>query len=71
MNRNRLHQAFTEIVAANLHQHEYPIPSDIPFDEVQGHVDGWIYRYRNEAVFKARVDTTVVGLMCALDDEME
>ena len=46
-------------------------PDHTNADELQGWVDGWKYRYRNEAVFKARVDTTVVGLMCALVKEME
>ena len=71
MNRSRLHNTFTEVVAANLHQHEFPVPDNVTEDELQGWVDGWRYRYHNEAVFKDWVDTTVTGLICALNGESE
>jgi hypothetical protein len=71
MNRNQLHNAFTEVVAANLHQHEYPTPDNVTEDELQGWIDGWRHRYHNEGVFKDRVDTAVAGLICAHDEGME
>jgi hypothetical protein len=68
---SELHDRFTEIAASQIHYFDRVDGVDLSratADEVRNLSDGWILRYRSDAMFNARVRSMVSQLMAVVTD---